>query len=1093
MKTNRLLSLLLCLCMVITLFTGFAETASAEDYVTYTVQTGDNLYTLVGKMGMNYGTVKYVIMALNGFTNEAQLSQLQPGQTIILPTSNQAAASLATKANAAATTAVTTTAAAAATTATTATTTTSTAASTYQGYTPAYYLVQHKVQQGETLISICKALGTNYYDYSSVILKLNNLDSANSLTVGQTLWVPAKVGSAGGTIAVIAYSVKNGDTISGICAKYDTSYANYKDAVKAVNAKVANVEKLSVGQTVYIPVYTSYNNAVAGNPSTAAGTSGSPTTNIATGYAIGFTVPESAKYGNPFAIVGGQSNVTRAPAGTTVVVRPNAYDGYAVKSIKVVRTDSNAHVQLNDYAFTMPSSNVQISIEYAAGKKIQKMPSSHGTFDTMVYGEMSTTGFYGDKVEIVPYPDYGYEIKEVTVKDSNGKDITVTQNRDTGVFAFTMPNLDIRVTVTFQPANSIRLYANFGTYRGNGTVLFYKGDAQVTEASRGDTIRVVIVPADGWIIDPATTEEGGKIIPNPNFNVEGSTKYPPVDGKKSFIAKTAQNEAEIVKVNEYVYDIKIPATGTAGPVYVDVNFKQKIPYALAKENLSGTPMYGTVTFTVTDPVTGEIRKNADYAFEGDIVEIVPYAGTKGEYGRGYVSYKYDPDGVVAGSGTDQHTTLWPSGGMLPDANWEVRGYKFRMPASSVNVEPRFYDDGTDPYTIASTDAVEIDIAVMDNEHGTIEVLDSTGKNKIHKAIPGDTVIIQVTADKGYRVQREAYGSPVKTLYGIYVNFCDNGPTLTRLDGTGSSISSSGISPGSIKFLDEKTNETGNAVLRFELDTPFTTDGTNLFGLPVQLTAFYEPFNSSYKDGSDVNVTRNKVQLTTANVNDGTTYGTFYGNESPALAVTAYGRSGSSNVQMFVNGAVAPDGTTVQVGTTVGFVFTVKEGYRLDSVWKTRKQGGGYDNQMLTSVDGIYYYTVTQKDAEAIAGASGEPIIEFEVRTEKIEAKKHYVYYSLVNAPGSANYTIAVNTGSGASANQEAKAGDVITLTIDKPAAIGSSGDPVYSLARVMVGGSNLSNGDLTEAGEKWVYTFVMPDADVTTEVAYKEAVLLDLN
>ena len=59
MKTNRLISLLLCLCMVATLFTGFAETASAEDYITYTVKPGDNLYTLVGKMGMNYGTVKY--------------------------------------------------------------------------------------------------------------------------------------------------------------------------------------------------------------------------------------------------------------------------------------------------------------------------------------------------------------------------------------------------------------------------------------------------------------------------------------------------------------------------------------------------------------------------------------------------------------------------------------------------------------------------------------------------------------------------------------------------------------------------------------------------------------------------------------------------------------------------------------------------------------------------------------------------------------------------------------------------------------------------------------------------------------------------
>ena len=172
MKTNRLISLLLCLCMVVTLFTGFAETASADDYITYTVKSGDNLYSLVGKMGMNYGTVKYVIMALNGFTSEAQLSKLQPGQTILLPTSNQAAASLASKAitGTAATTAATTTTAAAATTAASAASTTSSATSstsTYQGYTPAYYLVQYTVKKGDTLTSICKGLGTNYYDYSS--------------------------------------------------------------------------------------------------------------------------------------------------------------------------------------------------------------------------------------------------------------------------------------------------------------------------------------------------------------------------------------------------------------------------------------------------------------------------------------------------------------------------------------------------------------------------------------------------------------------------------------------------------------------------------------------------------------------------------------------------------------------------------------------------------------------------------------------------------------------------------------------------------------------------------------------------------------
>ena len=270
MKTNRLISLLLCLCMVFALFTGFAESASAaDDYITYTIKNGDNLYTLVGKMGMNYGTVKYVIMALNGFTNENQLSQLQPGQTILLPTSNQAAASLASKAltsTAATTTVAVATTATGTTTGTAASTASASAAtsstSSYQGFTPAYYLVAHTVQKGETLTSICKALGTNYYDYTSVVLGVNSMANANSLKVGQSVWVPAKTGSAGGTIAVVAYSVKPGDSISSICNDFDTSYANYKAVVKAVNPKIKDVEKLNVGQTVYIPVYTTWNNAV---------------------------------------------------------------------------------------------------------------------------------------------------------------------------------------------------------------------------------------------------------------------------------------------------------------------------------------------------------------------------------------------------------------------------------------------------------------------------------------------------------------------------------------------------------------------------------------------------------------------------------------------------------------------------------------------------------------------------------------------------------------------------------------------------------------------------------------------------------------
>lgn len=1117
MKTNRLISLLLCLCMVFALFTGFAESASAaDDYVAYTIKNGDNLYTLVGKMGMNYGTVKYVIMALNGFTNEAQLSQLQPGQTILLPTSNQAAASLASKAlgssAATATTAVITTTTGTTTAATTTTATSS--ASTYNGYTPVYYMVQHTVARGENLTSICKALGTNYYDYSSIIMKINNMTSANSLKVGQTVWVPAKTGTAGGTIAVIAYSVKKDDTISGICAQYNTSYANYKDVVKAVNPKIANVEKLNVGQTVYIPVYTSYNNAVAGNPSTAAGTSGSPTTNIATGFAINFTSPSNAAYGTPFAIVGGQANATRAVAGQTVVIRPNAYNGYAVKSIKVVRTDSNAHIQTNDFAFTMPNSNVQVTIEYSHGLAINKKPSSNGSFDTLVYGELSTNAFYGDKVEIVPYPNDGYEVNTVAVTlTGTTTAVPATQDPITGLWTFNMPNAAVDVRVTFRTTNTINLRYNFGlgNLLGSGIVQFYVNGVQVTEAKKGDTVRMVIIPMDGWVIDPDTSATGtmgvlagGNPTENPNFNTVNTTG--PISLPRSFIAQTLRSGAtvdDITKITEYIYDFKIPATGVAGPVDIYVAFKQRTPYALLKENLSGQAQLGTVTFTVTDATTGEIRKNAEWAYPGDTVTIVPY-----EVQTDYtMKYQYDPNGTVsglgAGFGTDAYTTLVPSGSILPAAAWTGgAGIEFTMPASHVNVDPRFYAQ-----TMAAN--LLMPVQIMDNQHGTIEVYSGaysgtyphTTGQKVNQVEYGRTYTIKVTADKNYRLQRKALDGTT-TVYGLFItdgSYATTNP-LPGLIPYGvvyaaqpySATYGASTYGSTLRYRGEVQDASKNGIV----ETFFEVTLANpVAGLAI--TAYYESYNSAYNGGA-IDETMVTLRTRNDNVTLPATYGP--GTALPIsldLAGALTGVSGSSNVQMYVNGALAPDGTQVPVGTTVGFTFTVNDGKTLDKVEKLSNTGY---NQVLSPVDGIYWYTVTQNDANIT-----NPTITFVVTTEDNYKPSYSILYSLVGNTGDPTYTITnLGGGSAGFAAQTINPGDAgeynTALTPATPVEPGDriqinitkNTNPNRVLSQVQVGDTNLTMGDLTDNVTDWQYTFTMPEGrNVKIQVVYKDMELLD--
>ena len=1071
MKTNRLISLLLCLCMVATLFTGFAETASADDYITYTVKSGDNLYSLVGKMGMNYGTVKYVIMALNGFTNEAQLSQLQPGQTIILPTSNQAAASLAAKATTAATTAVATTAAAAAATATTATTattttTSTTAASTYNGYTPAYYLVQHQVQKGETLTSICKALGTNYYDYKSVILNLNKLANDSSLKVGQVLWVPAKVGSAGGTIAVIAYSVAPGDSISSICAQYDTSYANYKDAVKAVNPKVKNLEKLNVGQTVYIPVYTSYNNAVAGNPSSAAGNDGAPSVTQATGYSISFTATDNKKFGNPFAIVGNQSNVQRAQAGSTVIIRPNAYSGYAVTGVKVVRTDSNAHVAVNDYAFTMPNSNVQITIDYAAGKQIRKLNSPHGSFDTYVYGSAADSAFYGDEVTIVPYPDEGYEVDKVEVYDGTSTSttplFTVTKDTKTNSYHFVMPNQHAKVKVTFKVSTTVKLLYNTHSalysgdssiFTGNGIVKFFVGGQEVTEANPGETVTAVIIPADGWII----TGE-------PLFLGDIDPLFP------------ATLQAK--KVAEYTYTFKVADPAVFHVVGLYIQFTERTPYYLLSVNLTGSGNPGLISFTVTDGLTGKVRQNAEYAFPGDTVKIVPYTtsgmrwNTTGSTPIGEAfDYEYNP------TETKLHTTIAITGAVLKDTYWIDPGYEFEMPAAGVNVEARFDAPG---YGGAGTYNVETEadafvanrkyiIVGGQSEYGGVEIYDGDpslpGSKPVGTASPGTTLWIKITPNTNYRVKRD-YDSNTGKPFQYYIYYA-NAETY------------GGYSQ--VPLGDVKESATTSIV-------------TAKFKMPKndsQVVVYYEQFyqNAAASSGYDT------VKIKAFNIDDGTPYSVtdlYAGTKILSDSV------GNYNVQMWINGVHVKDESEAVAGNVVILRFELKDDRKLEKVLVRRtNSSGSYDTkELLPNGDGYYWYLIDEQDVNAGVDYLIEKYpLEFRVYTSTVEKPKYTISHGgvfdssrLVNLQGIGKYVIDnIDSGDPPVTDMgilKAAKGDRIDIYI-YPA-------EGYVLDQVnVVGIDNFTMGDLKwtkdDSGKDcWYYEFIMPAQDLTTEVLYKE-------
>ena len=87
---NRLLSLLLTVCMVVMLFTGLAVTASAADtikgyLVSYTFQAGDTMYGVCDAKGIDANTQLNTIARINNITN---YNYMLPGKVLWLPSSS---------------------------------------------------------------------------------------------------------------------------------------------------------------------------------------------------------------------------------------------------------------------------------------------------------------------------------------------------------------------------------------------------------------------------------------------------------------------------------------------------------------------------------------------------------------------------------------------------------------------------------------------------------------------------------------------------------------------------------------------------------------------------------------------------------------------------------------------------------------------------------------------------------------------------------------------------------------------------------------------------------------------------------------------
>ena len=107
---------------------------------------------------------------------------------------------------------------------------------------PAQTEIVYTVKLGDTLSGIASQYGTTY----QALAEYNGIENPNLIYIGQKIKIPGGSGAAVKTETV--YTVKHGDTLSGIAAKYGTTYQK----LAAYNG-ITNPNLIFAGQKIRIP------------------------------------------------------------------------------------------------------------------------------------------------------------------------------------------------------------------------------------------------------------------------------------------------------------------------------------------------------------------------------------------------------------------------------------------------------------------------------------------------------------------------------------------------------------------------------------------------------------------------------------------------------------------------------------------------------------------------------------------------------------------------------------------------------------------------------------------------------------------------
>ena len=173
--------------------------------IEYKVKKGDTMFKICKAQHLNYNYYKETIKMLNGWETDDDLNSIQARQVIYLPLD---APLLPVS---------------------------TTVEPPIEGDRLEYYLVQHRMESGETAETVCEALGAPYsYEIDALVKSLNGVMNLDKLTTGEAYLFPSsKADNA--VYAVYSHDIVAGDTTGKLCKAYGINYATIENLLESIN------------------------------------------------------------------------------------------------------------------------------------------------------------------------------------------------------------------------------------------------------------------------------------------------------------------------------------------------------------------------------------------------------------------------------------------------------------------------------------------------------------------------------------------------------------------------------------------------------------------------------------------------------------------------------------------------------------------------------------------------------------------------------------------------------------------------------------------------------------------------------------------